>query len=1135
MECAQSSPSFKVVRQWKILDWCTGAIIEHNQIIKVLDTVPPVIDSLPDVTISTTLWDCSASYELPVADSEDNCSEEIRVEYSSTDGSIIDGVLYLEDNAKTMDDTVQVMVDYYDCCGNTTSDTFAVVVVDLIPPVPVADRHTVVSLSQFEDEGLAKVFAETFDDGSFDNCGPISMGVRRIGGTCSDFRGEDAADEYFEFIHFCCRDIGDTVMVEFRVCDDADMDGLVGGILGKIGPTDAEDVEFEGDEGDNCNFAMIEVVVQDKLPPACSVPADVTINCIDFAALGDLDRIRSSAIDDLFGEANGAATCDVDVEQELTGMEDCGLGEVIRTVTVTNEGNGMMSTCTQVITVVVADSSENFLVCSDINFPLNSPERQTFDAAGYDNVWCETNPFNIGDGVNNGADLPAIETMECEGVNITAPEINIDNLCSEVGINLTLDTFDFAGGGCKKIIAHWEVIDQCIFEENFFIDNEVDPFRPENGYFELYVEYDLFDTEGPQIVCGEGFNAECDGSLSGMLTATATDDCTSSEFFGWNWQFDQGADGTVDFEGEGNVIEPEDIGMETFPEGQHIVTWIVSDGCGNLSSMDCPLGFEVVDSKEPTPYCFDGLSTAIMEVGGVTLWAADFDAGSFDNCGEVFVSMVPEQDVDGLSDAEAYEASLMLVRNIETGKDEYGWTFDCSYIPNGLSSVFDVRIYATDEAGNFDYCTASLRLQDNLDACEDDEDGSATIGGNIATRDDQLVSEVEVEAMASNPEFPKYTNTDEDGNYVFYDNQLGLDYAITPGKTDDYRNGVTTLDLVLVQKHILGIEELASMYQLIAADVNNDTQIKASDLLQMRKLILGLYEGDRLPSNESWRFMAKETNPEDQTQPWPFDEVANIQNLSSDMMSADFVAIKVGDVNASVSTSATMGAQVRNASKMNLEIANQTYEAGEEVRVSFTSADFKEVYGYQFTLAFTEALEFTSFEAGSLELTEANFGLNRLAEGLISTSYDNVKGVSLNTEEVLFTLVFKTKDAGNTAEAISINSRITKAESYTGNDLEINDIELRTNEGEVAKGFALYQNEPNPFKELTTISFNLPEAGSASLKIFDVTGKLMYSQRGEYAEGLNQVRVSKLGATGVMYYQIESGDYTATKKMIVIE
>ena len=66
-------------------------------------------------------------------------------------------------------------------------------------------------------------------------------------------------------------------------------------------------------------------------------------------------------------------------------------------------------------------------------------------------------------------------------------------------------------------------------------------------------------------------------------------------------------------------------------------------------------------------------------------------------------------------------------------------------------------------------------------------------------------------------------------------------------------NGVSTLDLVKIQRHILGLEELNSPYKLIAADVNADNEIKASDLTELRKLILGIITD--LPTNESWRFV----------------------------------------------------------------------------------------------------------------------------------------------------------------------------------------------------------------------------------------------------------------------------------------
>ncbi|WP_284284866.1 cohesin domain-containing protein, partial [Portibacter lacus] len=338
---------------------------------------------------------------------------------------------------------------------------------------------------------------------------------------------------------------------------------------------------------------------------------------------------------------------------------------------------------------------------------------------------------------------------------------------------------------------------------------------------------------------------------------------------------------------------------------------------------------------------------------------------------------------------------------------------------------------------------------------------------------------------------------------------------------------VTTLDLILIQKHLLNIQRIENAYDLIAADINNDESIKATDLLQLRKLILGLYEGNKLPNNDSWRFVSKDYEFNDATQPWPFDEVANVEALKNDMMDADFVAVKIGDINNTVVASANANAQVRESKTLTLEIADANYNSGDEVSVSFKSSDFNEVYGYQFTLEFAEGLEFVGVESGSLKVGEGNFGLNRIEEGIITTSFDDVRGATVLSNEVLFTLNFKANKAVKLSETINISSKVTAAEAYVGTSLEVNEVSLRTNRGENLDGFALYQNEPNPFKGSTMISFNLPEASSASLTIYDVTGKVLYTKSADYKKGQNREMVKGLDVTGVMYYQINAGEYSA--------
>ena len=85
--------------------------------------------------------------------------------------------------------------------------------------------------------------------------------------------------------------------------------------------------------------------------------------------------------------------------------------------------------------------------------------------------------------------------------------------------------------------------------------------------------------------------------------------------------------------------------------------------------------------------------------------------------------------------------------------------------------------------------------------------------------------------------------------------------------------------------------------------------------------------------------------------------------------------------------------------------------------------------------------------------------------------------------------------------------------------------------------FALYQNQPNPFKEETVIGFNLPAEGAATLSIYDVSGKVLKVIEGDFVKGYNQVSVtrSELAGSGVLYYELQSADHNATMKMIVIE
>ena len=129
--------------------------------------------------------------------------------------------------------------------------------------------------------------------------------------------------------------------------------------------------------------------------------------------------------------------------------------------------------------------------------------------------------------------------------------------------------------------------------------------------------------------------------------------------------------------------------------------------------------------------------------------------------------------------------------------------------------------------------------------------------------------------------------------------------TLASSKDDNPLNGVTTYDLVLISKHILGLEALDSPYKMIAADVNKSGGITGLDIAELRKLILGTYQV--FPDVPSWRFIPKNYVFPDPTNPWStlypaFPEVADLSLLLSPSL-IEFYGVKVGDVNGSALTS----------------------------------------------------------------------------------------------------------------------------------------------------------------------------------------------------------------------------------------
>ena len=118
-------------------------------------------------------------------------------------------------------------------------------------------------------------------------------------------------------------------------------------------------------------------------------------------------------------------------------------------------------------------------------------------------------------------------------------------------------------------------------------------------------------------------------------------------------------------------------------------------------------------------------------------------------------------------------------------------------------------------------------------------------------------------------------------------------------------------------------------------------------------------------------------------------------------------------------------------------------------------------------------MEFAGIEAGALSnLNESNFGLSLLDRGVITTSWNSKSAVALDDEAVAFSVTFRAKSNVLLSDVLSVSSDYTAAEAYERSG-QVLSVAIDFGTGIQTADFALYQNQPNPFKNETVIGFNL--------------------------------------------------------------
>jgi len=557
------------------------------------------------------------------------------------------------------------------------------------------------------------------------------------------------------------------------------------------------------------------------------------------------------------------------------------------------------------------------------------------------------------------------------------------------------------------------------------------------------------------------------------------------------------------------VRNPNTFVLPQLPHGKHKIKWIYDDGCGNENVCEYP--FEIRDCKKPTIVC-KPLSVNIMQTGMVQLWASDFLEYAFDNCTPA------DQLKIAVSTGATPPAAFPRDAN---GNPITNVNFTCANIGPNV-----IQLWAEDKAGNADFCQVVLLVQDNMGNCGQ----KASVAGYLKTEGVQGVQEGNVQLSApAHPAFPPagmYDMSDNTGRYIFSNAlPVSTNAQVTPVRDDNHLNGVTTSDLALISKHILGLEPFNSPYKMIAADANKSGTITTLDIVALRRLILGIDE--ELQNNTSWRFVDKKFTFVNALNPFsaPFPEMKSIASIQQGgSMAEDFVGLKVGDVNGTAQANALMSADDRTAGTFFIDANDAAVKAGHEVTVNFKSAAQAEAYQLTMNLNGLEVIEL---------LPGATMGADNFAV------FNNAVTMAVENGAGAFAIKFRATKAGELSQMISVGNRITRAVAYTAGG-DQNNVAIRFNSANgsvvAGAGFELLQNTPNPVKDVTTITFNLPTAADATLTVTNAEGRVVKSISGTYAKGINNVVINRGELeTGILFYEVKTATDRAAKKMIVVE
>ncbi len=544
------------------------------------------------------------------------------------------------------------------------------------------------------------------------------------------------------------------------------------------------------------------------------------------------------------------------------------------------------------------------------------------------------------------------------------------------------------------------------------------------------------------------------------------------------------------------VVNTYDPSMTNICGSEQQVIWLLQDTCGTSVTVNSTV--TIVD--ETTPPVF------LNCPADVSIFLDDTD------CSGEYTFDTPKAE-------DCTEERVDIRQILPTGGQDI--LTSGSDFPVGETQL---QFTATDQCGNVSRCEFTVTVVDDA-SCSNT---GLSISGNVLDALGNNLQGATLLIDTDGGEFPKLQISDARGDYSFGFLPSRQNFSIDLSLEDSFVNGISGLDLLLIRNHILGLNTFTSPLNVIAADANNDQALSALDIVVLQRLLIGTV--DTLPGGNAWKFVESDELQNTSLIPYPRINRFVYTDLRESLMQ-DFVGVKTGDVNASATAPglvAEPAAEIR--SSIPLRVRDMSLRSGDDYTVEFLLADDFDAAGFALSL-----------DVGSMQIIAIDSDLFDLSADDYHHDDGLLRLVGLNrrssTKRAFIRLHIKALSNGLLSELISLNDESYTSEIYTeaNGQYMVNSLELDY-QYDRSKTLHVHQNRPNPFSDLTNISFDILTDQMVEVEVFDYSGRVIYHLKDTFLAGANSISIAAddLGQTGLVYYRVSTADEEAVMRMVLI-